>query len=370
MEVKSCFSISGPGQWWLVVIVVLCLCSCVRVVQGQAGDSIKVRVLKGAKELSIKGSDRGSLEIKRAGHGRVTVNGREKGLPMRLKSSDDRIYLNGKPFRGALEVIDAKDGLMVVNDIAIEAYLVGIINNEISSRWADDVIKTQAVVARTYALHQKMLRSKAAFHLEGTVMGQVYTGSEAEDVSSMKAVTETAGEILSYGGGPALTVYHSNAGGVTEASINIWKRDYPYLVSVKSPYDESAPRFQWEFQLPGASFGALLVSAGYPIAEPESVEIGDTTGSGRVRDVLVADASGRSVTIAGEDLRRIIGYSTLRSTIFEVKKESGVFVFSGRGSGHGVGLSQWGAKGMADNGYSYKEILKHYYPGTDLVKAY
>ena len=123
------------------------------------------------------------------------------------------------------------------------------------------MIKTQAVVARTYALHQKRLRSKAAFHLEGTVMGQVYTGSEAEDASSMKAVRETAGEIISYGGGPALTVYHSNAGGVTEASINIWKRDYPYLVSVKSPYDESAPRFQWEFQLPGASLGNLLVSA-------------------------------------------------------------------------------------------------------------
>lgn len=370
MGAKNRFRISGPVRWWLVAIVVLCLCSCVRVVPGQAGDIIKVLVLKGAKEISIKGSDRGSLEIKRASRGQVTVNGREKALPLRLKPSDDRIYLNGRPFRGSFEVIDAKDGLMVVNEVALEAYLVGIINNEISSRWADDVIKTQAVVARTYALHQKRSRSKAAFHLEGTVMGQVYTGSGSEDSSSMKAVRETAGEILSYEGGPALTVYHSNAGGMTEAARNVWNRDYPYLVPVKSPYDEGAPRFTWEFELPGASFGDLLVKAGYKISEPESIEIVDTTGAGRVREVKVTDASGRSAVITGEDLRRIIGYGTLRSTIFEVKKESGVFVFTGRGSGHGVGLSQWGAKGMAENGFSYKEILKHYYPGTDLVKAY
>ena len=370
IEVKSFFSISASKHWWLVAVVVLCLCSCVRVVPGQAGDLIKVRVLKGAKEISIKGSDRGSLEIVRAVHGKVRVNGREKAMPLRLKPSDDRIYLNGKPFRGSLEVIDAGDGLMVVNEVALEAYLVGIINNEISSKWADDVIKTQAVVARTYALHQKRSRSKAVFHLEGTVMGQVYTGSQSEDVASMKAVKETAGEVIYYGGTPALTVYHSNAGGMTEASINVWNRDYPYLVPVKSPYDEGAPRFTWDFQLPGASLGSLLVQAGYKIQEPESIETVETTGSGRARNVKVTDASGRSAVIAGDDLRRIIGYGTLKSTIFEVKKESGVFVFSGRGSGHGVGLSQWGAKGMAENGFSYKEILKHYYPGTDLVKAY
>lgn len=346
------------------------LAGCIKAVPGQAGDKIRVLVLKGVREVNIKGSDRGSLAIKREAPDRVLVNGKNRDLPIRLSPRNDVIYLNGKPFRGTLEVAEGKGGLMVVNELYLESYLVGIINNEISSKWPADVIKTQAIIARTYAIHQRRTRPKDRYHVEGTVMGQVYSGAGKEDAAALKAVKETAGEILTFDGEPALTVYHSNAGGMTEASSNIWFRDYPYLKPVESPYDETAPKFEWEFTLPGSSLRELLSAAGYRIGDPDEIRPLDKTASGRVRFLSIVDANGGGVKVSGEDLRRIIGYSTLKSTMFEVGKDNGVFVFKGRGAGHGVGLSQWGAKGMAENGYSYKEILKHYYPGTDLSKAY
>lgn len=346
------------------------LAGCIKAVPGQAGDRIKVLVLKGAKEINIKDSDRGALAIKREALNKIKVNGKEKDLPLRLSPKNDFIYLNGKPHRGTLEITDSKNGLMVVNELYLESYLVGIINNEISSRWPDDVIKTQAIIARTYAIHQRNNRRKERFHLEGTVMGQVYSGVGKEDSSAIKAVKDTQGEVLTFDGEPALTVYHSNAGGKTEDSSNIWYRGYPYLMPVESPYDEEAPKFEWEFTLPASSLKELLNSAGYRLEAPEELKPAEVTASGRVKTILITDANGKSVKLSGEDLRKIIGYSTLRSTMFEVKKDSDIFVFKGKGSGHGVGLSQWGAKGMAENGYSYKEILKHYYPGTDLKKIY
>ncbi|MBI5644379.1 MAG: SpoIID/LytB domain-containing protein [Deltaproteobacteria bacterium] len=357
--------------WPLIFFIVLCVSGCIRIVPGQAGsgEKIKILVLSALSSVNIRSSDRGSLEIKKE-DGLIKVNGNEKALPLRLLPMGDFIYINNKPFRGSIEISDSKNGLMVVNELNLESYLVGIINNEISSRWPRDVIKSQAVVARTYAVYNKKKRAKSLYHVEGSTMGQVYSGAGKEDPVAQKAVRETKGEILAFSGEAALTVYHSNAGGMTDSSRDVWSRDYPYLKAVKSPYDENCPQFFWDMTLHADDLRGSLRKNGFEIGKPETLDVRETSGAGRAKIIVIQDNEGGSVKISGEDLRKALGYNELKSTIFEVSKAGDLFVFKGKGSGHGVGLSQWGAKGMAEDGYSYREILKHYYPGTDLVKMY
>lgn len=356
-------------HWALVVLVVLCVSGCVHVVSGRADgvEKIKVLVVQDARSIEIRGDSGGAFQADKGPSGVVRINGADRAAPVRVAPRDEFVYLNGKPYRGIVEIYNGKDGLYAVNEVSMEYYLAGIINNEISSKWHREAIKAQAVVARTYALYQKKKHLKEPYHVAGNVMGQVYSGADTEDPASFKAVRDTAGEIVAYKGEPALTVYHSNAGGRTDSSGDIWAHDYPYLRGVDSPYD---PELAWEVRLAGRELEALLKKAGYKIGAPEAVYALAATPGKRVRTLMVQDTSGAKIRLSGEDMRRAIGYGTLKSAIFEVIRADDEFIFKGRGSGHGVGLSQWGAKGMAEAGYTYEKILKHFYPGTDLVRAY
>lgn len=355
---------------WLLIFLILFASGCVKAVPGQAGSDNRIRILvfKDAPSLEVRSAG-GTFDIKKDPSG-VKVNGKPKKLPLRFSPKGEFIYLNGRPYRGTVEVLEDRTRILVVNELSLEKYLVGIINNEISSRWPSEVIKTQVVIARTYALFHKNRRAKAPYDIESSVMGQVYNGVGKEDPACFKAVDDTRGEILTYGGEPALTVYHSNAGGMTESSRDVWSKDYPYLVGVESPYDSSAPRFVWDFAISADSLKTALNKAGYKVGEPAEVLPEEITESGRIKALRIIDTDKKAVRITGEELRKALGYSTIKSTFFEVAAEGGVFVFKGKGSGHGVGLSQWGAKGMADNGAGYREILEHFYPGTELEKAY
>jgi len=330
------------------------------------GRPIKVLVLNNAGSLTIAGKH-DTLRIERDGSG-IRVNGSWTSLPAVYRPSDEFINLNGRPYRGTLTVEEGRGGLMVVNELPLEAYIAGIINNEVSSKWPRQAVMAQAVIARTYALYTKK-RATGAYDIEGTVMGQVYTGTRAEDAAATEAVSATEGQILVYDGKPALTVYHSNAGGMTEDSDAVWSSAYPYLRSVASPYDSSAPRYAWEYVISTDELKAALERAGHRLGEPVSVEAQSVTASGRAQSVVIRDNRGGAVAMTGEALRKTLGYGNIKSTIFKAERTASGFVFTGRGNGHGVGLSQWGAKGMADAGYTYQEILRHYYPGAELVRV-
>jgi len=331
---------------------------------------IRVLVLKAESSLSVMGAGAELLEIEALGGDAVTVNGKKTALPLTLKPTGEFVYINGRPYRGVCSVGTDPGGLSVINALDMESYLIGGINNEISSKWPVESVKAQAVVARTYAMHQMETRTGAPYDIEGSVMGQVYGGAASEDGASAQAVFETAGEILTFAGEPALTVYHSNAGGMTDSSEDIWAEYYPYLLPVTSRFDKYAPRYAWDFSLPANSLKSLLDAAGYHIGVPVGIKCDAFTPAKRVKSLVIKGSAGRGVRLRGEDLRKIIGYSYLRSALFTVVYYDGLFVFKGTGSGHGVGMSQWGAKGMAENGFSYREILKHFYRGTTLEKAY
>jgi stage II sporulation protein D len=354
----------------LIALTALCL-TLFAVSQGAAaGRSVRVLVLKGESALTVTGVGESPVEIRSEDGWNASVNGKKAAWPLKLSPSGEFLYINGRPYRGSAEVTGSREGLMVVNELPLESYIAGVINNEISSKWPVEAVKAQAVVARTYAVHQMNNRTDTPYDLEGTVMGQVYRGAAAEDEAATKAVADTAGEILTFAGEPALTVYHSNAGGMTDSSREIWAEYYPYLLSVTSPFDKDAPRYAWEFTVPVLSLKALLAGAGYEIGELLDIKCDELTAAGRVKSLVISGSSGSGVRLRGEDLRKLIGYSYLRSSLFSAEKKGGLFVFRGRGSGHGVGMSQWGAKGMAESGFSYAEILRHYYRGTVLKKVY
>jgi len=343
-----------------------------------AAKPVRVLVLQGPGAVTIEGASgsKGALKIKRlAGSKKALLNNKAKRLPLLFKPRGGKfIYINKRPYRGTLTIYaDEAKGLLVVDELDIEDYLAGIINYEISSAWPVDAVMAQAVAARTYVLYRMMARkTPGPYDIEGTTAGQVYKGAASEDDAAVRAVNRCRGEVLLYDNKPALTVYHSNGGGRTDAAGDIWSGDtyYPYLRSVFSPYDKVSPRYRWDFAVPASMLGRVLRGEGYSIGEPRSVRPEDVTPGARVRSIRLVDGRYKTLSIRGEELRRIIGYSILRSSLFTVRSESGLFIFSGRGSGHGVGMSQWGARGMAEAGYTYKEILRHYYPGARLKKLF
>ncbi|MBI5236796.1 MAG: SpoIID/LytB domain-containing protein [Deltaproteobacteria bacterium] len=361
------------GKRLLAVFMLVTLSGCVRINSGQAayGGKLRVLVVKGASLITVKGSSAGNtLKVGRFRPGRALVDGKYKALPIRFFPKGEAVYLNNKSYRGVIEIYDEGKGLMIVNELSVEAYLAGIVSNEIPAGWPEDALKAQAVIARTYALYHKKKRLNDKYHIEGSVLGQVFGGMASENPATTRAVDDTKGEIVAYNREPALTVYHSNAGGRTDRALDVWSSDYPYLVSVESPYDSASPGLNWEFAVQAGSFMTLLNASGYSLTEPEGIYAESKTPSGRIKTLIVKDEKSGSVRLSGEDLRRLLGYSSLKSSIYKVSKTNGLFIFTGKGSGHGVGLSQWGAKGMAENGYSYKKILMHYYPGTSIIKAY
>ncbi|MEK7828606.1 MAG: SpoIID/LytB domain-containing protein, partial [Deltaproteobacteria bacterium] len=210
-------------RWFTAYCLLLFLFSCARdtsIPFSQSKEKIRIAVLKGARDLKIGGVGitAAGIEFNKENTALVvleeedilTINGKKIPDSSVIFSSENGIlYLNGRPFRGKIEVIKNQRGLLVVNELPLEFYITGLINNEISSKWPIEAVKTQAVIARTYALYQKKKKGAVTYHMESTVADQVYSGSIAEDDSSIYAVKETVGEVLTYNGELALTVYHS-----------------------------------------------------------------------------------------------------------------------------------------------------------------
>ncbi len=340
----------------------------------EGGEKLRVLVVNGRKTIRVNGAEgTGSgVNITRVSDTQAKVKRKVVDLPIRLTPVKEFIYLNGRPYRGVVDIYAGEVGLMAVNELYIEPYIVGLINHEISSKWPEAAVKAQAIIARTYALHEKERTGGKGlderYDLDGSVLGQVYKGVNAEDNLALRAVKETRGTVLTYRGKIALTVYHSNAGGMTESSGNVWTTGYPYLRSVKSPYDKGAPGYSWQYPITPEKLASRLKRAGFKVGRPESVTVTERTRSNRVHKLDI-EGSDEIVTLSGKEFREAIGYDHIKSTNFEVSRNGNLFFFTGKGLGHGVGMSQWGAKGMAANGYTYKEILRHYYPGTRLSRV-
>lgn len=281
--------------------------------------------------------------------------------------------------------------------MAVEEYLRGVVPAEIGGGAPEvyQAVKAQAVAARTYAYRGAGQYAPAAFDLYASVRDQVYEGADGETAPCDRAIRETAGEVLEYEGELVRTYYSSTCGGQTARVEDLWdKPPAPYLREVadrprgageEESWCRASRHFRWEERWSAAELAAVLTrtlpSAGYtrPVAPGEVKDIrAEAYGnSGRVKWLSIA-LPDREVRIFGDALRWTLrpaqGQGILRSARIrlEVKREGGAvreLVVRGSGSGHGIGMCQMGALGMARAGRSYRDILAHYYPGTRIARA-
>lgn len=274
----------------------------------------------------------------------------------RIEVLQGKVFFNGQAYAGSFEIIKDKNGLYVINTIPFEKYIEGVVASEIGRDWELEALKSQAVISRTYAVFNKNLNINKNFHVTSSVLHQLYKGDN-DDPLITRAVEDTKGEILTYEGNPINALYHATCEGITELPEEVWKNSYPYLKSVECN-GKNAPYEIWQ-----RSFASEALGKALGVNDITDVHIASYTSTGRVKTLkIVSDTNEKE--IKATEFRRLLGYKELPSTHFTVTKADTEIVFHGKGYGHGVGLSQWGALEMARQGKTYKEILAHYYPGT------
>lgn len=276
------------------------------------------------------------------------------------------LAINGRKYHNRLHIFPRPNGsIWAINELPMESYLAGLINCEVFSNWPMEALKAQAVVARTYATFQQMARKGEPYDVDSTVADQVYEGKEKEDERSHRAARQTAGELLLYGGRPIFSVYHACCGGRTEDAHMHWTLDYPYLRSVPCNFCLDSPHFVWNYQVSTDSLAKTLGMVG--LWGSQILDIGILERSESKRVLLLSIQTERErMKISGKEFRRVLGYDFIRSTHFILKKEREFLLFSGLGWGHGVGLCQWGSRGMAENGEAYRSILQYYYRNVQI----
>src|SRR3990172_1476414 len=335
----------------------------------EAGPGLKLEGLSPQRKLLRKRTS-GKWTVE-AGVKGIRVNGVPLlyfGLAVRVGSRQQALKLNGRTYWGTLELRRVQNGsFQVINEVDLEDYVRGVVPAEMPFQWPMEALKAQAVAARSFALHQRSVRSGALYDMEGTTDGQVYGGQGQETPRTNDAVKQTAGLVVAFNGEVAATFYHAVSGGMTEAGSEIWSLpDLPYLAGVACSYDQQAPMSSWVRVLGGGQIRSLLIQSGKDVGTVWGLVPGEKTASGRFRFLRIVHSSGM-LTLKGEEFRRLLGYDRVPRTRFEVEQVGNTFILQGSGSGHGVGMSQWGARELAQQGRSFREILQFYYPGTEVI---
>ena len=281
---------------------------------------------------------------------------------------DSDIYVNDRRFRGDIDIVRKDNGkLEVINYIALDDYLYGVLYHEVSHQWPMEALKAQAIAARTFALYQAKQNKLQPYDLTSDVYSQVYGGRTSEKWSTTKAVDLTRSEILIYNGEILPAYYHATCGGYTEDAANLWNINLPPLKGVPCNFCTQSPHYKWTKNIPLWILHNQLQEKGYKIGNISSVQILSKDGSGRVDKMEIKDNAGVSIVLTGKEFRQLLGPDELRSTKFDLSVKWGSLVMDGYGWGHGVGMCQWGAFGMSKLGKSAEEILKYYYPGAEIT---
>ena len=371
----------------------------------------------GSRPMRVRGVSAGIKLIKRlvlrvqGGGLTADVDGTRLNLSpggvLRVENDDPRgIWLGQRRYRGELQISSRGGRLRVVNQLGIEIYLASVVGSEMPHHWPLAALQAQAVAARTYALRQR--GRGGGWDVKATVASQVYRGVESETDRTREAVNSTHALVLVHRGKLINAVFHSSSGGVTEASGMVWRNQLPYLVSVPD-HDQHSPMHRWQERFDLEGLRQRLPETG----GVDAVDVLSRSASGRVRQARLRGPQG-SLLLSGADLRRRLG---LKSTLvsFEMVQATAPLeplpalkarpvrgrsrlaqltasvatprpsllgghgrqrrpvvpgmqlLVTGQGHGHGVGMSQWGANGLARQGADFRTILSHYYRGADVM---
>lgn len=317
----------------------------------------------------------------------ATVRSTEKGIQIgdehfpypkvRIYPSKDITLFakgEGRRYRGVVDFVRTdKEKLVIVNWVDLEDYIRGVLYHEASHRWPLEALKVQAVASRTYAVYQMKVNARQPYDVTSDIYSQVYGGRSAERYRTNIAVQRTAGQIMMDRGKVLPTYFSSCCGGHTEDVSYLWNhKDILPLRGVRCNFCIDSPHYQWKKNYRLKDFQDLLNKHGHEIGTIQNIRVAKRNPSGRVVELEITDTDGKVLAISGKDFRSIVGANTLKSNRYRVDMKGYYCDLVGQGWGHGVGMCQWGAYGMARQRYSYDAILKYYYPGaqiSDLAEA-
>ena len=285
-----------------------------------------------------------------------------------------------RSYRGRFEVVIENDKLLAVNIVPMSEYLLGVVPAEMPPSWPVDALKAQAVASRSYAYYNLGRFDYRGFDLADTVVSQAYSGVFAEHEATTKAVVDTEGEVLLYEGNLANCLYSSTCGGRSASAAEIFglNHDVPYLTSTEDMapwedyYCQDSPLFSWERSYAREDLADVLRKSVRtdPGNSLSSLTITSRTSSDWVETVFISGQ--RDHVVKASDFRATLNVyikpTAMPSTNFDIDFVDGIYLITGKGFGHGVGLCQWGAKGRAENGIHYDNILRHYYPGCEIAE--
>lgn len=308
----------------------------------------------------------GGVEIRRQGAAGVRI---EYASRVRLTPvNGESLRLNGRDYPGTIELATSSDGLAAISEVPLEEYLVGAVKAEVGDRMPLEMLKAQAIVARTFAAYQRQLNAGKLYHLTASTAHQQYLGRVPPSSPAWTAVQQTEGQVVLWHGRLFPAFYHTDSGGYTEDPRSVFTAsNMPALRPVRAEFPSASPYQRWRLDVPLTELGAQLLRAGISVGGIVALDVLDRSASLRVSQIAIRGLAGQ-VVLRGNDLRRLLGYDTLKSTLFAVAVVGRVARFVGRGYGHGVGLDQWGAKAMAERGYDAERIVEYYYPGAVLSR--
>ena len=343
------------------------------------------------------------------------------------------LSIDGDKYRGGLDFKTVNGNNVIANVVFLDNYLYGVISKEMSPSWHQEALKAQAVCARNFAIQNLNKHKKYGFDLCNSVCCQAYLGTKYETDNSYAPVDETSNQILTYKGELAELYYSASAGPRTENITNVWGDSIPYLIGVDNSFEDTAniPNGVWSGSITCEEATTIMRNKGYNIGDVKDIRVTETSESGRVTKMEVVGTGGTKVferegcrsifntitksqlfTVRGNgssaqnaptvtttdgnsvankkiselvlltsdgryvmiDVTKLFATNGVYQQSYEVTqsdaKNNTGFIFEGKGWGHAVGMSQYGAKGMAEAGYDYVSILLHYFPGTNLENAY
>lgn len=342
-----------------------------------APPKIRVLLAEDVEELSIEA---GEVHVFKAGTDeklhvfdklgktvirRGVVGGKTfEGTILLVPAESGKLKIDKYHYHGSLLLVPAKTPKFhAINVLDLERYVMGVLGPEIGKDAPVEAQKAQAVCARTYAYVTLLERQKELFDVYADVRDQVYRGVPLQDVY-VRAVEATREELLFYKDAPVKTYFSSTCGGRTE-SVFEWRKEKEIepLAGGVCGFCDAAKWAKWAVKLTSAEIAKALKLPGI-----SKLEVKAKTKTGRAKEIEITTTEGKEVAILATEFRATVGYDKFRSTNFTVAKSGDDWQFEGRGWGHGVGLCQEGAIGMALAGKGYREILKRYYPGTTLEK--
>lgn len=353
-----------------------CVLWMILVLPAQAAVEMRVAISQGEEAISIGSSTAGII---RDGNGQalyqlpelqgITIegdigevdltNGGEtlaESSAFWLEPADNGyVWIGDRWYRGRVMVTLADGELTAINYVDLEDYLYSVVGSEMPTSWPQAALQSQAVAARSYALYKRARTRNPFYDVDATTTYQAYKGLEQEHANTIAAVDSTENQVVTHNGEVIEAIFHSSSGGFTENAGEVWSNDVPYLQGVED-FDQNAPVFSWEKTFTLSEFSEKIGDIG----EVNTIGTPELTTRGRVASITITGEDGEEV-LRGRDVRAALG---LRSTRFTIEIDGENVTVSGFGFGHGVGMSQWGARNLAEQGWRFEDILQHYYQST------